>query len=431
MRIRYVATIVEMLRKDAGTLAREYLSARDAEIHEFLSEGDRAADVDLVFALGRFLHRPTFEREIAEIDAACATIEAQPSPQHLMRPIAWRFGDGTTFPGYTDGECWNGFINVWVSIAIWPYVLAELIAGADGDAALIEQYRAMPEVNGMVSLSHGFATSEVTPTWPTMFADYPRGTMMPIPAGWTEMSWRNETAPSFGPCVGPMGEAAQIWIDYEQPAKREIPESERFTFCRRDAIGELTVVYTGDDYGEALRHIAIEVLACDFAHRLAQQLDPAEWREMRIRNRSVEAGVCASHDFLDANMVMLAAWQATRDPAVVGNGDATALGCDLDHVDAAWTIATRDYLTASDEAARFDDWRVTGRDVPSLAAEGHDLATIPPSDSAGRVYKVGFIQAHGNGWIVDVAITSECFEHLIDAEAHLWSVFASNESRHV
>jgi len=430
MRIRYVATIVEMLRKDAGTLAREYLSARDAEIHEFLSEGDRTAYVDLVFALGRFLHRPTFEREIAEIDAASATIEAQPSPQHLMRPIAWRFGDGTTFPGYTDGECWNGFINVWVGIAIWPYVLAELVAGADGDAELIAQYRAMPEVNGMVSLSHGFATSEVTPTWPTMFADYPRGTMMPIPAGWTEMSWRNETAPSFGPCVGPMGEAAQIWIDYEQPAKREIPESERFTFCRRDAIGELTVVYTGNDYGEVLRHVAIEVLACDFAHWLAQQLEPAEWREMRIRNRNVEAGVCASHDFLDANMVMLAAWQATRDPAIVGNGDATALGHDLDHVNAAWAIATRDYLTASAEAARFDDWRVTGRDVLSLAAEGHDLATIPPSDSAGRVYKVGFIQAHSNGWIVDVAITSECFEHLIDAEAHLWSVFASNESRH-
>jgi len=431
MRIRYVATIVEMLRKDAETLAREYLSARDAEIHEFLSEGDRAAYVDLVFALGRFLHRPTFEQEVADLDAAPATVEAEQSAQHLMRPIVWNFGEGTTFPGYTDDTRWNGFINVWVTPATWPYVLAELIAGADGDADLIGRYQRTPEVDGLVSLSHDVTTNEVQPAWSTMFIDYPVAEMMPIPAGWTEMSWRNETAPSFGPCVGPMGEAAQIWIDYEQPAKREIPESERFTFCRRDAIGELTVVYTGDDYGEALRHVAIEVLACDFAHRLAQQLDPSDWREMRIRNRNVEAGVCASHDFLDANMVMLAAWQATRDPAIVGNGDATALGCDLDHVNAAWTIATRDYLTASDEAARFDDWRVTGHDVSSLAAEGHDLATIPPSDSAGRVYKVGFIQAHGNGWIVDVAITNECFEHLIDAEAHLWSVFASNESRHV
>ena len=151
---------------------------------------------------------------------------------------------------------------------------------------------------------------------------------------------------------------------------------------------------------------------------------------MRLRNRTVEAGVCASHDFLDANMVMLAAWQATRPPEIVGNGNADALGNDLAHVNAAWEVATRHYLTASDEAARFDDWRVTGRDVLSLAAAGHDLATISPSDSPGRVYSVGFIQAYGTSWIVDAGNTSQSFDHLIDAEAHLWSVFASDESRH-
>lgn len=430
MRIQHIPTFDQTIRTDPVTLAREYLSARDATIHEFSCEEARSDYVDLLLALGRFQHRSSFARALAVLDVTEKGVEIAAPVQHLMRPIAWQFEDGTTFPGYTDGTCWNGFINVWVGIATWPYVMAELIAGADGDAELIGQYQAMSDVNGMVSLSHGYATSEVTPTWPSLFTDYPRGTMMPIPAGWTEMSYRNETAPSFGPCVGPMGEAAQIWIDYEQPAKREVPEAERFTFCRRDPVGELTVIYAGDDYGEALRHVAIEVLACDFTHRLAQQLDPAEWREMRISNRAVEAGVCASHDFLDANMVMLAAWQATRTPAIVGNGDATALGLDLDHVNAAWSIATRAYLTASEEAGRFDDWRVTGRDVPSLAAEGHDLATIPPSDSAGRVYAVGFIQADGDGWIVDVAITSERFDHLIDAEAHLWSVFASDESRH-
>ena len=99
---------------------------------------------------------------------------------------------------------------------------------------------------------------------------------------------------------------------------------------------------------------------------------------MRVRNQTIAAGICASHDFLDANMVMLAAWKATRPPAIVGNGDADALSTDLAHVNAAWEVATRYYLTASDEAARFDTWRVTGLDVPGLAAAGHDLATIPP-----------------------------------------------------
>jgi len=150
---------------------------------------------------------------------------------------------------------------------------------------------------------------------------------------------------------------------------------------------------------------------------------------MRVRNQTIEPGVCASHDFLDANMLMLAAWQATRSPTIVGNGDADALGTDLHHVNAAWAVATRHYLTASSEGSRFDDWRVTGRDVQNLAAAGHDLATIPPSDSGGRVYSVGFVQAHGTDWIVDVSNTSQSFDHLIDAEAHLWSVFASIETR--
>ena len=35
-----------------------------------------------------------------------------------------------------------------------------------------------------------------------------------------------------------------------------------------------------------------------------------------------------------------------------------------------------------------------------------------------------------NGWIVDVGNTSRSFDHLIDAEAHLWSVFASHQCRY-
>ena len=429
MRIRHIATFAETIRTDPVTLAREYLSARDATEHEFQSEEARAAYVDLLSALGRFQHRTAFARALAQLDTRPEAVDAE--PQHdLLRPIAWSFGEGATFPGYTDDTLWNGFLNVWVAPSTWPYVLKELIAGADGDAETIEQYRRMVKANGLVCLSHGITTVEVTPAWAPLFPDYGIDTMVPIPPEWSEMSWRHETAPSFGPCVGPMGEAAQIWIDYAQAAMREIPETGRFTFSRRDAVGELTVIYAGDDYGETLRHVAIETLACAFAHRLADQLKPSEWQEMRARNLAVEAGMCASHDFLDANMVMLDAWRSTRDEAIVGDGEADTLGNDLDHIYAAWSTATRYYLTACAEGARFDAWRTTGRDVPSLANEGHDLATMPPSDSAGRVYSVGFMQTHGAGWIVNVGNTSQAFDHLIDADAHLWSLFASAESRH-
>jgi hypothetical protein len=429
MRIRYIATFAETIRTDPMTLAREYLSTRDATAHEFQSDDARDAYVDVLLALGRFQHRTAFARALAQLDVRPEAVDLT-REDLSMRPVAWSFGGGATFPGFTDNTTWNGFLNVWVPVSVWSYVLAELIAGADGDAETIDAYRQLDTTEGLVCLSNGFPTNEVLPKWPSFFPDYPIGTMVPIPPEWSEMSWRHETAPSFGPCVGPMGEAAQIWIDYEQGAMREFPEAARFTFSRRDAIGELTVVYVGNDYDETLQHVAIEVLACDLSHRLAEELSPQEWREMRLRNRIVQAGVCASHDFLDANMVMLAAWQATRPPGIVGNGNADALGNDLAHANAAWEVATRHYLTASDEAARFDDWRVTGRDVLSLAAAGHDLATIPPSDSPGRVYSVGFIQAYGTSWIVDAGNTSQSFDHLIDAEAHLWSVFASDESRH-
>jgi hypothetical protein len=428
MRIRYIATFAETIRTDRVTLAREYLSARDANEREFQTDEARSAYVDVLLALGRFQHRTAFARAHAQFNVRPEAVDATRQDNRL-RPIAWSFGEGATFPGFTDDTTWNGFLNVRVPVSAWSYVLAELIDGADGDAETIEGYRRLGTTEGLVCLSHGFTTHEVIPTWASLFPDYAIDTMVPIPSEWSEMSWRHETAPSFGPCVGPMGEAAQIWIDYEQAAMREFPESARFTFSRRDAVGELTVIYAGDDYAEALGHIAIETLACAFAHGLAEQLDPAEWREMRVRNQTIAASLCASHDFLDANMVMLAAWQATCPPAIVGNGDADALDTDLAHVNAAWEVATRYYLTASDEAARFDNWRVTGRDVPSLTAAGHDLATIPPSDSPGRVYSVGLVQAHGTGWIVDVGNTSQCFDHLIDAEAHLWSVFASHECR--
>lgn len=428
MRIQYIATFAQTIRTDPATLVREYLSARDATIHEFQSDEARNDYVAFLLALGRFQHRTAFARALEQLDVAAEPLKADPSLSDAMRPIAWSFGDGATFSGFTDDTRWNGYLNVWVAPATWPYVLAELIAGADDDADLIDQYRRTPEIDGLLSLSHGLTTSEVTPAWPTMFPDYPVATMIPVPESWTEESWHNDTAPSFSPCAGPMGEMVQVWIDYEDPAAREIPEANRFSFCRRDALGELAAIYAGDDYDELVRHVAIEQLACNFAHRLGRMLRPDEWREMRLRNRTAGAGICASHDFVDANMVMLDAWRATRETAIVGAGDAEQLAADIDHVNAAWTVATRRYLTSDEEGARFDDWRLTGHDVPSLVAEGHDLATMPPSDSRGRVYAVGFMEANDSGWIVNVGNSSRSFDTLIDADAHLWSVFASAES---
>ncbi|WP_242121391.1 hypothetical protein [Sphingomonas lacusdianchii] len=347
------------------------------------------------------------------------------------RPVLWSFGEGPMFPGVTDETYWNGFLNVAVDEGTWPYVLRELIAGADEDAETIAAYRAMKPDNGTISLACGFATVEVHSLWQREFPDFPITTMPPIPGPWRDASWHNETAPAFSPCTGPMGEAARIWIDYADPTAREFPDLPRFTLCRPDTRGDLQNVYTGDNYDELLEHAAREALACAFAKRLALLLSADEWREMRLRNRSVAETVCASHDFIDSNLVMLAAWEAERTDTLrdlPGNGE---IGSDFEHVNAAWAIATQHYLTASEEGARFDDWRLTGHHVDSLIAAGQDLGAEDGYDSPGRVYEPGFMEASDAGWLLNIANTSEVFADLAEAEAHLWSAYAAAETRHL
>lgn len=87
-----------------------------------------------------------------------------------------------------------------------------------------------------------------------------------------------------------------------------------------------------------------ERLALAFVEMLREYLTADEWRTMRERNATPDyAGdVCASHDFMDANMAMLDAWNvATGLSAIDANDEAqTALW------NAAWAIAKRDHLTA-------------------------------------------------------------------------------------
>lgn len=64
------------------------------------------------------------------------------------------------------------------------------------------------------SPKHEPAPTAKQPNWATAFPDYPKDALPKLPASWTDLSWKHDTAPSFGPCTGPMGEMAQLWIDY-------------------------------------------------------------------------------------------------------------------------------------------------------------------------------------------------------------------------
>ena len=87
-----------------------------------------------------------------------------------------------------------------------------------------------------------------------------------------------------------------------------------------------------------------ERLAARFAADLKASLTVAQWRQMRAKNVEYGEGVCASHDYCDANMIMEPAFVAIvgRDPLDEASGMSEA-DCEL--WSKAWDIAKALYLT--------------------------------------------------------------------------------------
>jgi hypothetical protein len=101
-------------------------------------------------------------------------------------------------------------------------------------------------------------------------------------------------------------------------------------------------------------------LASAFATRLRNVISPADWKEMQRLNATPEygGGVCASHDFCDANDVMAAAFESIfgREPG--GSWDVNPDGSAVDPEkerqaladsalwNAAWAIAAERHLVA-------------------------------------------------------------------------------------
>lgn len=88
-------------------------------------------------------------------------------------------------------------------------------------------------------------------------------------------------------------------------------------------------------------------LAKVFAAKCAATFTSAELAEIKRRNASREypEGICATHDFADANMIMDEAFtEATGRSIVPDEGEISEADSAL--WNEAWTIAKRDHLTA-------------------------------------------------------------------------------------
>lgn len=84
-----------------------------------------------------------------------------------------------------------------------------------------------------------------------------------------------------------------------------------------------------------------------FVTLLQESLTPEQFETVRTLNDSAPAGTCASHDFLDANMLMHEAYSD-----VTGAQMDTYVWTDADNAQwsAAWEWAVRHYLSHSEAA---------------------------------------------------------------------------------
>lgn len=115
------------------------------------------------------------------------------------------------------------------------------------------------------AIARGLAL-DPTPTPPTTdqlvaaFPDFDIATLPAIPADWTDSSWRNDTCPSF--CAidhqGSDWWNLAVYIDYADPAAREIGQTERFTvlFSHHLIDASPVDVLSTDDWNAVLAFVA-------------------------------------------------------------------------------------------------------------------------------------------------------------------------------
>lgn len=198
-------------------------------------------------------------------------------------------------------------------------------------------------------------SGDIEPRFPMLqreFKDFDLATLPAIPWTWQESSWHNDACPSFtiGDTLG-SGEGIQVFVDYHDPQQSEFPELRvnggfrRFNAQSINSDGDRADIASSNDWNDILA----AVIAWAFYLNLRNSFSPAAFEAMQQANVGITEGVCASHDFCDANMPMSDAFEAVmgRPPLVAPDGtQAHEDDCKL--WSAAWNIATPLYLTAKD-----------------------------------------------------------------------------------
>lgn len=129
---------------------------------------------------------------------------------------------------------------------------------------------------------------------------------------------------------------------------------------------------------------AAQRLAGAFVILLQRDLPRADYFAARMKNRSVGEGVCASHDYCDANMVMDEAFTGLFDRSVASTDEDCALW------NAAWDIAKAEHLTDTRTSiatltADYEQW-CKAQGLPLVSADEQDFLKVTREQAAWLVW---------------------------------------------
>lgn len=258
-------------------------------------------------------------------------------------------------------------------------------------------------------------TKTDTRTYANQFPNFDPATLPQIPPEWDDMSWGNDVCPSWQ--TGDL--AFRVFVDYPVPAEREFPDTPRYSVSRyasRDPQSELEPLFHSfatEDWQHVLAFVAarpqIDAMAFEFASVLRKELNRTSWSEMRRRNSaSIKRGkmsTCASHDFIDANEIMAAAFSE-----IFGRDMDPGSELDAALATAAWDIAKTYYLSELPKLVtmatrhydrlveRAPDGNVNALDVPELIEASIDIdfnVRVRPHHHNGQLF-LDFIFTDGS-----------------------------------
>lgn len=135
--------------------------------------------------------------------------------------------------------------------------IAESVATPESDPAVIAADSLSPAALVEAAANAVALNAPVAQSYRTEFPDFPPATMPAIPAAFDDVSWHNDSCPSFlNESLGLI-----IFVDYADPERREFPECPRFNVNVWDNGNTGTEVYSGDDWADVLAHVRTALAA--------------------------------------------------------------------------------------------------------------------------------------------------------------------------